>query len=233
VTRTRRLGVIMLDTRFERYPGDIGCRDSHRPGTLFETVRDATASRVVLEMALLSDPFRRAEAIKPFIEAGHRLIARGAEAITTSCGFLAAFQQELAAALPRPVMTSTLCLLPGLLAERRAAGPIGVLTFDAASLTEACFAGVGYRGPRVVAGLRRGGAFQRAILKGDAEDSFGRRDRDVAEATRRLVRRAPDLSAVVLECTNLPPHKATIAALVQAPVLDIWSVVARLGARGP
>jgi hypothetical protein len=120
----------MLDTGFVRLPGDIGQPASHDGPVLFETVPKASAARVVGGIASLTDPAQRAAAVKPFIAAGERLVARGATGITTSCGFLVTYQDALQAALPVPVMTSALCLLPEIGAGRL----VGILTFDAASL---------------------------------------------------------------------------------------------------
>ena len=78
----------MLDTRFVRLPGDIGQPASHAGPVLFERVPQATAARVVGGIASLTDPEARAAAVRPFIAAGERLVARGATGITTSCGFL-------------------------------------------------------------------------------------------------------------------------------------------------
>jgi Asp/Glu/hydantoin racemase len=54
------------------------------------------------------------------LEEAHKLIAQGATAITTSCGFLSPLQDELQAALPVPVITSALWLLPRLRAQHGA-----------------------------------------------------------------------------------------------------------------
>jgi hypothetical protein len=74
------LGVLMLDTRFTRFVGDIGNPQSYDEPVLFEVVRGATVDKVV--------PARTPPLIDDFIAAGERLIARGADAITTGCGFL-------------------------------------------------------------------------------------------------------------------------------------------------
>jgi Asp/Glu/hydantoin racemase len=54
------------------------------------------------------------------LDEAHKLIAQGATAITTSCGFLSPLQDELQAALPVPVITSALWLLPRLRQRARA-----------------------------------------------------------------------------------------------------------------
>jgi hypothetical protein len=89
------LSLLMLDTRFPRIAGDIGHPATFDFPVRQIVVRGASPQRVVRQCgpALL----------QPFIEAGRALVADGAAAIATSCGFLALFQRELQAALPVPV----------------------------------------------------------------------------------------------------------------------------------
>ena len=83
---TRPLGVLMLDTRFPRVPGDIGHAASLPFPVRYRVVRGASPQRVVRER----DP----ALLQPFVEAGRALADEGAAAITTSCGFLVLFQYE-------------------------------------------------------------------------------------------------------------------------------------------
>ena len=88
------LGILMLETRFARIPGDIGNAGSWPFPVLFKVVPDASPDRVVR---------RGAEGLLPaFIEAGRELVHLGADGITTGCGFLSLFQQEMADALGVP-----------------------------------------------------------------------------------------------------------------------------------
>src|SRR5947209_18038906 len=130
------LGVLMLDTRFRRFVGDIGNPESYRDPVLFEVVRGATVDKVV--------PAKAPPLIDDFVAAGERLVARGASAITTGCGFLVLNQAELAARLPVPVATSALLLIPSLMKLLPAGKRLGVLTFSAGDLTRgAHFAAAG------------------------------------------------------------------------------------------
>ena len=94
------LGILMLEARFARIPGDMGNAETWPFPVLYRVVRGASPERVVLGGAtgLLPD----------FIAAARELVDQGAEAITTNCGFLALFQAELAAAVGVPVATSAL-----------------------------------------------------------------------------------------------------------------------------
>ena len=95
------VGILMLDAKFPRIPGDMGHAGSWPFPVLYRIVRNATPDLVVR---------RGAEGMLPaFIEVAQQLVADGADGITTNCGFLAMFQDELTQALPVPVLSSSLC----------------------------------------------------------------------------------------------------------------------------
>jgi hypothetical protein len=54
---------------------------------------------------------------------------------------------------------------------------------------------------------------------------------DVLAAGQALLAAHPDLGAVVLECTNLPPYRAALSRALGLPVYDLVTLVeARLAA---
>src|SRR5215216_3062485 len=99
------LGILMLDTRFPRPPGDVGHAATWPFPVCYRIVQGAQPHRIMGETP---DP----ALLAPFVEAARELEAAGVRAITTSCGFLAAFQRELAAAVSVPVLTSALLQVP-------------------------------------------------------------------------------------------------------------------------
>ncbi len=211
------LGILMLDTDFRRFPGDIGSPGSFWGPVLFERVPGATVQRVV---GIADDG-----ALAPFLRAGERLLARGASAITTSCGYLVAHQAALAAHLKVPVATSALLLIPTLQTLLPAGRKPGILTFSQASLLPAHLEAAGADPATAMAGLPEGGAFQRAI-RGDATgDGFAAREAEAVAAAAALAGAHPELGAIVLECTNLSPHRDAIARAARCPVYDLWPLV--------
>jgi len=215
-----RLGVLMLDTRFTRFVGDIGHPQSHDGPVLFEVVRGATVDRVV--------PAKAPPLIEDFIAAGERLIGRGADAVTTGCGFLVLNQGELAARLAVPVATSALLLIPTLMKLLPAGKRLGVLTFSARDLTPAHFAAAGASTDTPVEGVAEDGVFQRAIYEQPCEDSASAREAEVVAAARRLTARHADVGAILFECTNFPPHRAAVEAATGLPVYDVFTLIGLL-----
>jgi len=207
------LGVLMLDTRFPRPPGDVGNPETYARAGIpvrFLTVRGASPRRIVEE----ADP----RLIQPFIDAAIRLAAEGASMITTSCGFLAAYQDLLSQAVPVPVLASSL------LQVRRFANP-GIVTFDADSLTPRILQAAGVPARTPIAGLRPGCELHRRILDNDAVLDLAEARRDVIDAAQRLIEASPAVEDIVLECTNMPPYRDSVAAAVGRRVHDIETLI--------
>ncbi len=213
------LGILMLNTRFPRPPGDIGNPETWPFRVAYETVEAATVARVVN-----ADPPVDL-LLAPFIAAGTRLVAAGAKAVTTSCGFLALFQAELAAALPVPVMTSSLQQAALVQASLPRGRRVGVVTISAAELGPGHLAAAGVPAGTPVVGIDDGRELHRIIMADLEELDTAAAEADVLAAGVELVAQAPDVGAVVLECTNMAPYARALSQRLGLPVYDIVSLV--------
>ncbi len=212
------LGVVMLDTRFPRLPGDIGHPDAFGVPVRQRVVPGAGPGKIVQTAAGL-----RAAGVAPaFVLAVQALASEGALAITTSCGFLVLLQDELQAVTAVPVVTSSLLQLPGLLAQHR---KVGVLTISSAVLGADHLLAAGVPQERLqdvlVQGVDPAGEFAAPILGNRETMDVEKARSDVVAAALALKKREPSLHAVVLECTNLPPHRQAIEA---ATGLKTWAL---------
>jgi len=213
------LGILMLDTRFPRIPGDIGNAETFSFPVRYLKVRGASPRRVVEER----DP----DLLEPFIAAARELEKEGVKAITTSCGFLVLFQKELAASISIPVFTSSLLQIPFLDSFYGQPGKIGVLTARAASLTDKHFQCCGASGlPLAIGGMDESPEFSRIFLDRSPHDTIPQMNVALVEAELRaasanLIRKHPDIKFIVLECTNMPPFRKAIQESCGKPVFDI------------
>jgi hypothetical protein len=205
----------MLETRFPRVPGDVGNPSTWPFPVRYTVVRDASPERVVRGGAR--------GLVDAFAAAGRALAAEGAAGIITTCGFLALHQRELAQALPVPFASSSLMQLPLLARTLPAGGRPGVVTIDAASLTERHFAAVGADPATPVVGVDPAGAFAQAILGDLPSLDTAAAEREILAAGERLVAEHPDVAAVVLECTNMPPYASGLRKRLGLPVHDMVS----------
>src|SRR3546814_197988 len=217
-TTAPMLGILMLETQFPRIPGDIGNATTWPFPVRFRVVRGASAEKVVLQEArgLLPD----------FIAAARALVTEGAEAITTSCGFLSLFQQDIAAAVPVPVALSALLQVPWVQATLPAGKRVGIITASGTTLSPAHLAAAGVPQDTPVIGIEDGRELFRVLVTAEKHDlDVALAEQDILAAGRVLLARHPDIGAIVLECTNMPPYAAALQAATDLPVYDIYSLI--------
>jgi Asp/Glu/hydantoin racemase len=211
------LGILMLEARFPRVPGDMGNAATWPFPVLYKVIGGASPDRVVR---------RRAEGLlEDFVAGARELIALGAEAITTNCGFLSLFQAELAARLEVPVATSSLLQVP--LVERLLppGKRAGVITVDANALSDAHLAAAGCAldTPRI--GTERGRELTRVLLGNEESLDTSLAEADMLAAGAALMKGHPEVGAIVLECTNMGPYAAALRRHIGVPVYDIVSFI--------
>ena len=213
------VGILMLDTQFPRIPGDMGNAATFPFPVRYHRVPGADPDLVVR---------RGAAALLPAFVAGARaLAAEGVGAITTNCGFLSKFQRELAAEVAVPVFTSSLLLVPLVHRMLPPARRVGIMTVSAATLTSEHLAGAGIPPdlPIAVAGMENEKEFTRVLLGDEMELDVDLARAEHVTVARRLVAEHPDIGAIVLECTNMPPYAADVRRETGLPVFDIVSLV--------
>ena len=212
------LGILMLEARFPRIPGDMGNATTWPFPVLYKVVKGATPESVVLKGA--------AGLLPNFIDAAAELVRHGAEAITTNCGFLSLFQEELAAQVKVPVATSSLLQVPWVRATLPPGKRVGVVTVSAASLTPKHLEAAGVPLDTPFVGTEKGREFFRVLILGEKDDmDVAKAQQDILDAGRSLVAAHPDIGAIVLECTNMPPYAAALREALGMPVYDIYSMI--------
>ncbi len=217
------LGILMLQARFPRIPGDMGNGLTWPFPVLYRVVKGASPERVVLNGA--------AGLLEDFLDAAADLVAQGAEAITTNCGFLSVFQKEIAAHVKVPVATSSLIQVPWVQATLPPGQRVGVITVSKGSLTPRHLEAAGVPLDVPVVGTEDGEEFFRVLIRGEKDDMDVRlAARDILSAGRALVAAHPEVGAIVLECTNMPPYAHALREALGLPVYDIYSLITWLHA---
>ena len=218
LARDFRAGILMLDTRFPRIPGDAGNPATWPFPVEFETVTGIGVERAVRER----DPLGFEQ---PFIDAARRLEQRGVSLVTTGCGFLILLQDCLQSAIRAPVLTSSLLQVPWISAFLEPHAKIAILTFERPSLTPAHLWAAGINPSRVVIAGLEGTPFHTTIaLDLDVLDE-DRARQDHVDVARRLIAQHPEIEAFVLECTNMPPYAPAIRDATGLPVYDVTTLI--------
>lgn len=212
------LGILMLEARFARVPGDMGNATTWPFPVMYRVVRGASPDLVVCNGAagLLDD----------FVAAARDLVDLGAEAITTNCGFLSLFQKELAEAVKVPVATSSMMQVPWVEATLPPGQRAGIVTVNASGLTPRHLSAIGVPADIPVRGTENGVEFFRTLIKAEKDDlDMDLACQDIVAAAVDLVTAHPEVGAIVLECTNMPPYAAAVQEATGRPVYDIYSMV--------
>ena len=212
------IGILMLDTRFQRFNGDIGNAQTWPFPVQYKVVRGAVPNKVV-------DTLNNRDLLQRFADAADELIAEGVEGITTTCGFLALYQQELAAHCSVPVATSALLQVPMVTRMLPKGKRVGILTFSAESLSIHHLAAVGIDPQTKVVGMPPTSEFQRSIREGDASVPFRVLRDEVLGVARRMIADDPSIGAIVCECTNITPYSHDLVRELGVPVFDMVTLV--------
>jgi aspartate/glutamate racemase len=211
------VGILMLEARFPRIPGDVGNALTWPFPVLYKVVSGASPDLVVR---------RNAQGLlDSFIDAGRELVRDGADGIATNCGFLALFQNELAQALEVPVLSSSLmqvAMVNRLLPDGKKAG---VLTISGSTLTRDHLEKAGVPEGTPIGTTEGGREFTRVILDDLPELDVEAARADNVDAAKALMATNPGIGALVLECTNMVPYAADIRSATGVPVFSMETFI--------
>ena len=213
------IGVLMLDTRFDRPLGDAGNPHSYALPARMRIVEGAGSTDIVRD-GRPSEPL-----VAAFLDAAKALEEEGACAITSTCGFLISIQNDIAKALSVPVLLSALAMYPDIRA-RHPQGRIGILTASSTSLGNGALSAAGIdAGDVVIAGMETSAVFRETYLlpKGAQRLTVDQAaiGAGLIERARGLLADDPGICAFLLECGNLPLYQAELAAVMGRPVYSI------------
>ncbi|KGK78751.1 hypothetical protein PM03_12155 [Thalassobacter stenotrophicus] len=209
------VGILMLNTRFPRIPGDIGNAATWPFPVHYKVIPAATPDNVVRGDA--------SPLLGAFIDAGRELLELGCDGIATNCGFLVPFQTEMSRALGVPVASSSLLQAPLIRMSLPTDQTLGILTISSETLTTAHLDAAGIPHDTPVGGTGAGSHFTTRVL-GDAEEiDFDQARADNVNAALRLVHDNPNIGAILLECTNMVPYAADIRRATGRPVFSIYT----------
>ena len=168
-----------------------------------------------------------------WISAAQELQEEGVRAIVCGCGLTGMIQKELQAAVELPVYTSSLLYVPEVHEALADGKRVGILTVSKDQLTAhdgAIFDGcdIDRSIPIVIAGMNE--SAEAKVWEKQVSPEF-----DVQETEAAIVRVAlqfkndnPDLGAIVLECTEMPPYADAITAATGLPVFSPLDMVNRV-----
>ncbi|MDA0702638.1 MAG: aspartate/glutamate racemase family protein [Proteobacteria bacterium] len=211
-------GILLLDYQGPFVPGDVGNADTYDYPVLFKVVEGATYPRV-----FTGDP----ELEPAIIKAAQELEAQGVKAISSDCGFFLNYQDVIAKAVNIPVCASSLLQVPFVASFLGKSKSIGVITADSTALSNHMIAKTGLDNDRklVIKGMQEQPCFDKQIMQEGDELVTEDIERETVEVALEMQRENPDLGAIVLECSMLPPYSKAVQEATGLPVYDFITMI--------
>jgi hypothetical protein len=208
------IGVIQLEALIPMPPGDMGNASTFPFPVIYEPLGKVDPMWIVS-----SKP--HPEVLKRTVAAAKRLELQGVRAIIGNCGFFANYQPQVAKTIDVPFFNGPLMQVPMVMASIRPDQKVGILTADGPKLKEApalknC--GVTDMNRVVIYGAEKGPEMKN-ILGTKGHYSLKALEKELVALGRKMVKEHPEVGAVVLECSEFPPHAFAIQNAIR---LNVW-----------
>ena len=212
------VGILLLDYRAPFIPGDVGNATSYGYPVLFKLVKGLTLERV-----LAGDPACEAS----IVAAARELEDFGVRGISSDCGFLVQYQDAVRRAVKVPVFMSSLLQIPFLAQAFEPGRAIGCITATRQKLGNRVLELAGVRSEInvVIRGMEDLPHFKEAVLneRGDLDSDL--LEAETVACARELQERHPDMGAILLECSMLPPYARAVQDDTGLPVFDFLTMI--------
>ncbi len=211
------IGIVLLDLWYPVVPGNVANASTFGFPVMYKILKGTTVSRI----------FRADPAILDLLlEAGKELEEQGVRAIIGACGYFGNFQKEAAARLNVPVYLSSLLQIPIVRRGLKPNQKVGVICASAPSLTPKLLSqnGVDDLSDIVITGAQDLSEFQQ-ILKTAGSFNSKKIEQQMVGLAKQFVSDNPDIGAILLECSDMPPYAWAIQNAVRLPVFDFITLI--------
>jgi len=166
--------------------------------------------------------------VKRAIDVVKELEADGVRAVVMSCGFFSIIQEILSEEVNIPVFSSPLLLVPLISRLIGKNKKVGIITASKNRLTKEFLTPVGIDNsiPYIIAGLEPSKEFYACFMDGTRTIlDVDILRKEVVDIAINFKDKNPDISALLLECSDLPPFAADIQEATGLPVFDFIAFI--------
>jgi hypothetical protein len=208
------VGIVCLEYYLPFIPGDVGNASSYDFPVLYREVKGATFDAIIVRQ----DPAM----LSLIVAAAQELVRQGAKAVTSDCGYFGAYQREVADAVPVPVFLSSLMQVPLILSMLGPGKKVAALVANGESLSTRMLERIGIDDTSriVFRGLEDKPEFRRTVLDECGTLDVDAVEQEVVEAALEVRGEHPEVGAILLECSDLPPYSVAVQAATSLPVFD-------------
>jgi hypothetical protein len=214
------IGIIVTGAWIARIPGDVGNPTTFNFPVHYKMLKDANLSNVV------SGRFDQKEFDK-LLEGVRELQALGCRAVSTTCGYYGNYQPQVAAAVDIPVFLSSLMQVPMVKRALKPGQKVGILCANGAVLPGAPalkYCGIDEASDVIIAGTEHSQGMK-DILGGTGHLNPGAFEPELIKIAADMVKKHPEVGAIVIECANLPPYAHSIQRATRLPVFDFTTLI--------
>lgn len=213
------IGILTLDDAVPAIPGSVANASTYEYPVLFRPVPGLTFKRVFQRDPACADLLVRAAC---------ELEEQGVKGITGNCGFMLPFQRLVANSVTVPVFLSSLMQLPFIAASIGHGQRIGIIVGgDERNLSDEILtmAGCGNKDLVRVQGMK-----DRPAVKSFLQDLSGSLNADqvrdeIVDTVRQMKIQNPDVTAILIECSELPPYAAAVQRAIDLPTYDFLTMI--------
>ena len=211
------IGIVVLETWYPLLPGNVANATTFDFPVRYRILREATVERIMRADPALLDMI---------IQAGHEFEQEGVRAMVGACGYFANYQREVAAALNIPVFLSSLLQVPMIYRALKPEQQVGILVANAKAVNQTMLEACGITSdiPIAYLGMEDQPEF-RNILEYGGQFHYDRFEAELVSRAQQLVAENPNVGAILLECSDLPPFAWSVQRAVKLPVFDFISMI--------
>jgi len=212
------IGILLLDFFAPHVPGDVANHSTYNFPVKYELIEGMTFDKLLN---------RDKSAFDILLQAAKKLQAEGVRGITADCGFFALFQNELAAELDIPVFLSSLLQVPFINSTIGKHGKVGIISAVGKNLDDPAFLGsIGIDYDRVrVKGLENEKYFPGFGIYETGELYQDEVEKEVVKIALEHIKEDPQIKAILLECSMMPPYGKAVSEATGLPVFDFITMI--------
>ncbi len=211
------IGILVLDLGYPYLPGNVANAGTYNFPVRFNVLKGSTIPQILSHDRSLLDMI---------IQGGQELIKDGVRAIAGACGYFGYYQQEAAAVLDVPVFLSSLLQISIIKQTLKADQQVGVICASRESLSKETLGACGVDDPSelVIAGAQDLPEFKN-ILNCTCHYNPAQLERELTGLAVELTANNPQIGALLLECSDMPPFSWAVQNATGLPVFDFITMI--------
>lgn len=216
-TAGNAIGILVLDLWYPFLPGNVANASTYHFPVLFHILKGTTATQILhADSALLN----------MIVKGGQELEKQGVRAIIGACGYFGHFQEAASQRLKVPVFLSSILQVPIIMRGLKPKQKVGIICGSSPHLTPSLLSqcGVSDLSRVAIIGAENCAEFQN-IRNSTGHLNSRQLEQELVSLAKQFVRQHPEVGALLLECSDMPPYAWAIQNAVRLPVFDFTTLI--------